>query len=206
MQNRPPDFLPQINDRQSRLIHFTRLGFPPSPLRSLSRTNAEVRRQCPRCPAFRPPVPPPPPPPPPRRHSAENRGGPLRSPSPRHPNSAKVGGANSKPRPERGGAAYRTLPPPPPPLPWAGPSPAEPRRRRRRRGEPARTAGAGRCQVRAPPPGPRGTPPLPSPRCAPGAAGSPPPPPPPPSRRRRRPPSRARAPINRRASRTIFPR
>lgn len=113
MQNRPPDFLPQINDRQSRLIHFTRLGFPPSPLRSLSRTNAEVRRQCPRCPAFRPPVPPPPPPPPPRRHSAENRGGPLRSPSPRHPNSAKVGGANSKPRPERGGAAYRTLPPPP---------------------------------------------------------------------------------------------
>lgn len=199
MQNRPPDFLPQINDRQSRLIHFTRLGFPPSPLRSLSRTNAEVRRQCPRCPAFRPPVPPP--------LSREPRGA---ASLPLAKASQLREGWRSQLQAAAGARRRRVPnpppPAPPPPLPWAGPSPAEPRRRRRRRGEPARTAGAGRCQVRAPPPGPRGTPPLPSPRCAPGAAGSPPPPPPPPSRRRRRPPSRARAPINRRASRTIFPR
>lgn len=43
MQNRSPDFLPQINDRQSRVIHFTRACLPPSPFRSLSPA------QAPRC-------------------------------------------------------------------------------------------------------------------------------------------------------------
>lgn len=43
MQNRSPDFLPQINDRQSRVIHFTRVCLPPSPFRSLSPA------QAPRC-------------------------------------------------------------------------------------------------------------------------------------------------------------
>lgn len=130
------------------------------------------------------------------RHSAEKPGGrvaPPRQVIPTPPRLAEV-----TPSCGRSAEAARTAPPRRCPGPVL--SPAGPRSRGGASPPGRRRPPAVKCAQ------PRGTSPLPSPRCAPGAASG--------HSERARPaaaspprrPLRARAPINRRASRTIFPR
>lgn len=186
MQNRSPDFLPQINARQSPVIHFTQICFPPSPFRS-SRTNTKVWQQCPCCPAFRAPVPPPP-----TRHSAEKRGGRCAPPQRDIPTPQRYAEATPS-HICRVCVCIHSPCRPGPVLPPPSRGPALPDR-------------GGRSAVKCS--HPRGTPPVPSPICAPWAAGSPvlPLPPPPPCRRRRRLPPRGRQLTGARAEQIFFPR